>query len=262
MYANPRTRIGEETNDLVQCALPHLGVFAQPDPLGYQDDPNLYAYAGDDPVNFDDPTGMLREIRYCFSTGGPAASGPGGEIIVRNQCLTIWVWDQSDWDRLFPRRENFRPTEIGGSIRQGLSRVVKAVQQKVCQALQKLPPGTALSLGADAQSYGGLGGYLGYSAFVDRNGNTGFNISRGWGAGFGLLAGAGVAWGTAPTPGRAEIGHIQGGIGVGYGGGSASYSAREGWGGSAGISAGPKLGYAFGSVSGTSSTTAGRNICR
>jgi len=38
--------------------IPGMGKFMQPDPIGYDDGPNMYAYVGMDPVNFTDPTGL------------------------------------------------------------------------------------------------------------------------------------------------------------------------------------------------------------
>lgn len=74
---------------------PKLGRFLEPDPSGFTDGPNLYAYVLNDPLNNTDPTGMETCNAFgCYSPASAetrAAQGAFNAIVDQNKNENAWM---------------------------------------------------------------------------------------------------------------------------------------------------------------------------
>jgi len=95
---------------------PQLGRFLQPDPAGYIDTMNLYAYCGNNPINFRDPHGLWIKgwlggvagcaggsLLYWAATAGAAVTAPawvvpvGVGLVIGGAALGVWeCFDDDD----------------------------------------------------------------------------------------------------------------------------------------------------------------------
>jgi hypothetical protein len=75
MYVSIATARAGEWKSCREGRLPGYGRFLQADPIGYQDSPNLYAYVGNDPINYIDPLGLDKKKNQPCPSGDVCVDG-------------------------------------------------------------------------------------------------------------------------------------------------------------------------------------------
>lgn len=272
----PELRLYDFRNRLYQ---PQLGRFLQPDPIGFAGgDANLYRYAGNDPINRSDPTGLVEKIhtppRPCGNSDCNKVGGYDWNNIPTGTFIPLPIGADLTSAINFPARfastdgrgsrsgdamlAGFNPDGSGilraqpvGRDNDGSSSPHSTSVHPGVPAGQVVlgvsyadvptpsnPSGQGVITSASYSLYDGPGGTAGFQYVVLANGDTGFYLVIGGGGGF--YAGGG----------------LQGGII------SDAYdiSAMNGWFASGGGGLGPGGGtYSYSPETGTSVISGGLN---
>ena len=164
---------------------PNYGRFIEPDPIGYEAGPNLYAYVVNDPVNWIDPLGLCPFGQIRVRTGGGSVSGDHGNVTISVNTICMPL------DTIFRTQLPPPAARRSGPATRGNGPLERLARRVVCSI-------ESFSLGGDFAF--GVGPVLRGSAGLQWNQHTGrVSWYRSVGVGYGAAFAAGFAGAGAGT---------------------------------------------------------------